>query len=150
MFELLLIKNALCCKKQLSQHDRLDDTLHRHRRHHRDRQHVVRKTCCFVTHIPNRNFDLRQPQNGPRGPKNLISVPQCFSFSSTTVPKMEENTVQNEGSQNFEKYMHFCDVHFSLTDQQILETRCIKQHAFLVDPLRDLHGFTNAHTLMFF
>ena len=46
--------------------------------------------------------------------------------------------------------MHFCDVHFSFGEKQILETRCFKQHAFLVDPLRDLYGFSNAHTLMFF
>ena len=26
----------------------------------------------------------------------------------------------------------------------------MKQHAFRVDPLRDLNGFSNAHTLMFF
>ena len=29
----------------------------------------------------------------------------------------------------------FCDVHFSFAEKYILETRCIKQHAFLVDPL---------------
>ena len=45
--------------------------------------------------------------------------------------------------------MHVCDVRYSLGKKQILETRCVKQHACLVDPLRDLHGFSNAHTLMF-
>ena len=39
--EPLLIKNAPLCKN-LSQHDRFDDTLHKHGRHHRDRQHAVK------------------------------------------------------------------------------------------------------------
>ena len=58
---------------------------------------------------------------------------------------MVENAV---GAHNFEK-MHFCDVLFSLGANQILETRCIKQHAFVVDPLRDLSGVPSAPTLMF-
>ena len=45
--------------------------------------------------------------------------------------------------------MHFCDVHFPLGEMQILETRCIKQDAFVVDPLRESQGVSNAHTLIF-
>ena len=56
------------------------------------RQTTRGKNCCFVTHIPNRNFDPSQPQNGPRSPNNLISIPLCFSLSSTTVPQMVEKT----------------------------------------------------------
>ena len=37
--------------------------------------------------------------------------------------------------------MQFCEVQFSSGEKQILETGCIKQHAFLVDPLRDLNVF---------
>ena len=37
-------------------------------------------------------------------------------------------------------------MHFSFGEKQILETRWIKQHAFLVDHLRDLSGFSSAHT----
>ena len=37
--------------------------------------------------------------------------------------------------------MNFCDVHSSSSEKHILETRCIKQHAFWVVPLRDLNGF---------
>ena len=39
------------------------------------------------------------------------------------------------------KKNHFCDVHISFGEKQILETRCIKQHAFLVDPLGVSHDF---------
>ena len=41
-------------------------------------------------------------------------------------------------------------MHISSGAKQILETRCIKQHAFLVDPLGVSHDFSNAHTLKFF
>ena len=54
---------------------------------------------------------------------------------------MVENTLKNEGADNFEKHIHFRDVHFSLDEKHILETVCKKQHASLVDPLRDLNGF---------
>ena len=105
-FELLLIKNALYSPQTPTA---------------AQRQTTRGKTCCFVTHIPNRNFDPPQPQNGPR----------VFSFSSTTVPQMvEKKECKNEVAQNFEKKKHFFDVHFSLGEKQILETRCIKQHAF--------------------
>ena len=30
------------------------------------------KTCCFVTHVPNRNFDLSSTSSWAKGPKNLI------------------------------------------------------------------------------
>ena len=41
-------------------------------------------------------------------------------------------------------------MHLTSGEKQILETKCVQQHAFWVDPLRDLNGFSNAHTLMFF
>ena len=64
---------------------------------------------------------------------------------------MVEYTVKNEGSsRNFEKLCMFYDVHFSLCEKHIFVKPCLKQHACLVDPLRDLFGFSNAHTLMFF
>ena len=50
----------------------------------------------------------------------------------------------------FLKKCIFCDVHLSSGEKQLLETKCIKQHAFWVDPLRVLYGFSKAHTLMFF
>ena len=113
-----------------------------------DRQHVV-KPAVFVTHIPNRNFDSPQPQNGNRGPKNLISILLCFIvLFNDRFRRWQKTQCKNEGPKN-SKNMHFCGVHFSFSEKQILETRCIKQHAFLVRPLRDLHGFSNAHTLMF-
>ena len=40
-------------------------------------------------------------------------------------------------------------MHFSSGENQILETKCIKQHAFLVDPLGVSYDFPNAHTLIF-
>ena len=49
--------------------------------------------------------------------------------------------------QNIQFFVHFNDVLQSLGEKQ---TTCIKQHAFLVDPLRDFIGFSNAHTLMLF
>ena len=58
--------------------------------------------------------------------------------------------MKNEKEPKFRQIWIFCDVHISSGEKQILETRCIKQHAFLVDPLRDLCDFSNAHTLMFF
>ena len=130
-------QKCLLCKN-LSQRDRFDDTLHRPTAP--QRQTTRGKTCCFATHIPNRNFDLPQPQNGPRGPQKLdFDPPVFFSFSSTTVPQMVENTLQKpKKSKNY----NFGDVHFSFGDKQILETRCVKQHMHvLVDPLRDLNGF---------
>ena len=57
-----------------------------------------------------------------------------FSFSSTTVPQMVENTAKMIGIE-ISKTMHCYDVHFSLGEKQITETRCLKQHAFFVDSL---------------
>ena len=53
-------------------------------------------------------------------------------------------------SPKIRKNMHYFDVYFSSGVKQILETICIKQYACLVDPLRDLNGFSNVHILMFF
>ena len=52
----------------------LHDTLHKHRGHHKHRQHVV-KPCCSVTHPCTKNFRPPDPQNGPRSPKNLEIEP---------------------------------------------------------------------------
>ena len=46
--------------------------------------------------------------------------------------------------------MHFCDVSFSFGEKQILKTSCVKQHAFLVNPLGVSNDLSCAHTLMFF
>ena len=72
-------------------------------------------------------------------PKNLISISLCLSSPQC----------KNEGAKKFEKPMHFCDVHFSIGEKQILQTRCIKEYGWLVDPLRDLFGLSSAHTLIF-
>ena len=37
----------------------------------------------------------------------------------------------------------------SFGEKQILETKCIKQHAFLVDPRGSSHALSNTHALMF-
>ena len=59
-----------------------------------ERQTTRGKTCCFVTHIPNRNVDSSQPQKwAKRSPKNLIS------------PQMVENTVHS-GSNLFRANSH--------------------------------------------
>ena len=88
-------------------------TLHRHRRHHRDRQHVV-KPCCSVTHPCTKNFGLPQPQNGPRSPKNLENEPlsSFFFFFLTTVPQMVENTLKNELEISKKKKRIFAMCHF--------------------------------------
>ena len=62
---------------------------------------------------------------------------------------MEENSAKMRDTENSKKYACL-DVHFSFGEEQILETRCIKQRVFWVDPLRDFFGVSNAHTLMFF
>ena len=93
------------------------------------RQPTRGKTYCFVAHIPNRNFDSPQPQNGPRVPN--AQFPSFCVFSL-------EDTVQKMREPKFPKNMNFCEMHFSSGEKQISETRCIKQHAFWVSPLRDL------------
>ena len=118
------------CSIFLSQHDRLDDTLHRHRRHHGDRQHVVKPGVLW--HISrteiSTSLNLKMGQGVPR---TWFRSPCVFSFSSTTVPQRAENTVHKWGDRKFrKKKTHFCELHFSLGEKQILETRCIKQHAF--------------------
>ena len=100
-----------------------------------------------MTSIPNRNFDLPQPQNGPRGPKNLTSIPLCFFVLFNDCAADGGKHCKNEGLKFSKKCILRCALSFG--EKQILETRCIKQHAFLVDPLRDVNGFSNAHTLMF-
>ena len=67
-------------------------TLHRHRRHHRDRQHVV-KPCYFVTHPDPKISSPLNLKMGHGVPKSLISSP-LVHFFLTTVPQMVENTVQ--------------------------------------------------------
>ena len=105
------------------------------------------KMLFFVSRIPNRYFDLPQPQNGRRSSLKPNFDPSVFfSFSSTNVTQKGANMVQQGGVPNFEKHLHSCDVHFAVGEKQILETRCIKLHALFVDPLRD---FSNAHTLFF-
>ena len=124
----LLITNALYLFDFLSQHDRLDDTLHRHRRHHGDRQHVVK--LAVLWHISRTEISTSLNLKMDQGvPKTWFRSPCVFSFSSTIVPQMAENTVHKWGDRKFSK-KHFCEVHFSLGEKQILETRCIKQHAF--------------------
>ena len=103
------------------------------------------KPCCFVTHPEPQisgplylkmGQEVPKTSNGPRGPFFL------------DFPQMVETECKNEGGSNFKK-MYFCDVHFSLGEKQILETRCIKQHAFLVDPQGVSFDFSSTHTLMF-
>ena len=60
---------------------------------------------------------------------------------------MVENTMKNEGAQKIENICILCDVHFSLGEKQFLDTRCVKQHAFLVDQLHDFYGFSNAQEI---
>ena len=60
--------------------------------------------------------------------KTLIKSLSAHYFFSTTVP--QKTQCKNEGARNFEKISMFCNVHLSLGEKQILETRCVKQHAF--------------------
>ena len=114
------------------------------------RQTTRGKTLLFCNASRTKIFDLPQPQNGPRSPKNHENEsPPWLIIFSTTVPQMVENTVKNEGARNFEKNNAFCDVHFSLGEKHMFVKPCLKQHAFLVDPLRDSNGLSNAHTLIF-
>ena len=70
-------------------------------------------------------------------------------FNDRAADGRKHNAKMRE-DRNFQKTMHFFDVLFSFGEKQILETRCIKQHALLVDPLRDFYRFSNARPLMFF
>ena len=45
------------------------------------------------------------------------------------------------------KNTHFCDVSFSLGKKHIVVKPCLKQHAFLVDPLGDSFDVLQTHTL---
>ena len=107
--------------------------LHRHQRHHRDRQHVV-KPCCFVTHPEPKISGLVNLIMGQEVPKHIENVPRGPLFVCS-VPQMAENT---------------CEVHFSLSKTPILVKPCVKQHAFMVDPLGVSNDFLRTPTLMFF
>ena len=98
------------------------------------------KTLLFCDASRTKIFDSPQPQNGPRSPKNLENDPFGSLFLSA-VPKMLENTVQTWENSTSRNNTHFCDVHFSLHWKHIFVKPCLKQHACLAHPLRDLSGF---------
>ena len=98
------------------------------------------KPCCFVTHIPNRNFGLPEPQNGPGSHKNLENGAFGFFFGrDDRAADGRKHSAKMRVIEISKKTLVF-DV-FSLGEKQILETRSIKQHAFLVNPLRAFYVF---------
>ena len=111
---------------------------------------IIGKTLLFCDTHPEAKFRPPSTSKWAKGSHKPNFDPPCvFSFCPTTALQLVENTVQKWGSPKFWKNA-FCEVHFSSGAKQILETRCITQHVFLVDRLRDFYGFSNAHTLMFF
>ena len=99
------------------------------------RQTTRGKTCCFCDAYPEPKFRPPQPQNGRRGPKNLISIPLCFFVRfNDRAADGRKKSAKLRWIDILKNYA-FCDVHFSSSEKQILETRCKKTTCILVDPL---------------
>ena len=83
--------------------------------------------------------------------KKLISFPLCFFvlFNDRAANGRKQYAKLREVEILKNLYI-FAMCTFPKVRKQNLETRCIKQHAFLVDPLRDSCGFSNADTLIVF
>ena len=104
---------------------------------------------CCLTRIPNQNFDLPQHHNGRSGSKNLILIRLCFTSASLQRACRREDILNKWGeSKNLTSYTYLRSA-LSLDEERIFEARCIKQHAFSIDPPRDLHDFSNTHFFMF-
>ena len=111
------------------------------------------KPCYYVTHREPKISPSLNLKMGPRGPKNLENDPASSFFFLTAVPRVEENTVQKWSELEIsKKRLHFCNVHFSLYKKHIFVKPCLKQHAFMVYPLRISSVFLYMYTptLMFF
>ena len=71
----------------------------------RRRQTTRGKTCCFVTHIPNRNFDPPSTSKWAKESQKLNFDLHVFSFSSTTVPQMvEKNSAKMRRIESLKNY----------------------------------------------
>ena len=57
--------------------------------------------------MPHQNFGSPEPQNGPKGPKNLNFEPPSPLFFSTTVSQIIENTAKMRGLKFLKKYAFF-------------------------------------------
>ena len=146
-FDPLLIKKWPPVSK-ISQNDRLDDTLHRHRRHHRDRQHVVKPAVSWHisrTEIPN-SLNLKL---GHGVQKPDFDLPVFFLSLQRPCRRWQKTQCNNEGAQNLGKNAFLRCALFLWWEanfwNKMFQTTC-----FLVDPLCDLYGFSSAHTVMFF
>ena len=95
------------------------------------RQTTRGENLLFCDASRTKHFDSPQPQNVPRKYQKTLKTGPGAHFFVFSVPQMFENKRRLE---HFENCI-FAMCTFPSGEQQILETTCFKQHAFLVRPL---------------
>ena len=94
------------------------------------------------------NFDLPQPQNGPRSPKSLAKKkPSAHYFFGDLAADGRKHSAKMRELE-ISKNIHFCNVHFSLGKKHMFVKPCLKTHAFLVHPLGVSFDFLHTPTMM--